>query len=146
METMAYPFKNLIFEGRGVKGIAYVGALNELKKERQFRKGLQNAVIAIGDLLLENREQMATFLEQPVNGGQPRTIMSKAEAVEPPLEKSEGPRFQASRGDVSRMLTGMLEKGEINNPLIIAGYESTGELPEDVQKLVEQRLVAAQAQ
>ncbi len=29
---MPYPFKNLIFEGGGVKGIAYVGALRELKK------------------------------------------------------------------------------------------------------------------
>ena len=28
---MAYPFKNLIFEGGGVKGIAYVGALQELE-------------------------------------------------------------------------------------------------------------------
>jgi NTE family protein len=28
---MAYPFKNLIFEGGGVKGIAYVGAMEVLK-------------------------------------------------------------------------------------------------------------------
>ena len=27
-----YPFKNLIFEGGGVKGIAYVGAMEELDK------------------------------------------------------------------------------------------------------------------
>lgn len=30
---MAYHFKNLVFEGGGVKGIAYVGALEELDKE-----------------------------------------------------------------------------------------------------------------
>lgn len=30
--TMAYPFRNLIFEGGGVKGIAYLGALEELNK------------------------------------------------------------------------------------------------------------------
>ena len=31
---MTYPFKNLIFEGGGVKGVAYVGALRELKKRK----------------------------------------------------------------------------------------------------------------
>jgi len=31
---MAYQFKNLIFEGGGVKGIAYVGALEELRKRK----------------------------------------------------------------------------------------------------------------
>ncbi len=31
---MTYPFKNLIFEGGGVKGIAYVGAMQVLGKER----------------------------------------------------------------------------------------------------------------
>lgn len=30
---MAYPFKNLVFEGGGVKGIAYVGAMEVLQKE-----------------------------------------------------------------------------------------------------------------
>ena len=30
---MAYHFKNLVFEGGGVKGIAYVGALEVLEKE-----------------------------------------------------------------------------------------------------------------
>lgn len=30
---MSYPFKNLVFEGGGVKGIAYVGAMNVLEKE-----------------------------------------------------------------------------------------------------------------
>ena len=31
---MAYKFKNLVFEGGGVKGIAYVGALEVLEKEQ----------------------------------------------------------------------------------------------------------------
>jgi NTE family protein len=31
---MAYPFRNLVFEGGGVKGIAYVGAMKVLEKER----------------------------------------------------------------------------------------------------------------
>lgn len=31
---MTYPFKNLVFEGGGVKGIAYVGAMKVLKKEK----------------------------------------------------------------------------------------------------------------
>lgn len=31
---MGYHFKNLVFEGGGVKGIAYVGALKELKKRK----------------------------------------------------------------------------------------------------------------
>ena len=30
---MTYPFRNLVFEGGGVKGIAYVGAMNVLEKE-----------------------------------------------------------------------------------------------------------------
>ena len=30
---MNYPFRNLVFEGGGVKGIAYVGAMEVLKKE-----------------------------------------------------------------------------------------------------------------
>ena len=30
---MIYPFRNLVFEGGGVKGIAYVGAMNVLEKE-----------------------------------------------------------------------------------------------------------------
>ncbi len=37
---MAYPFKNLIFEGGGVKGIAYVGAIQELEK-RQIMKNIK---------------------------------------------------------------------------------------------------------
>ncbi len=31
---MTYPFKNLVFEGGGVKGIAYVGAMKVLEKEK----------------------------------------------------------------------------------------------------------------
>lgn len=30
---MNYPFRNLVFEGGGVKGIAYVGAMKVLEKE-----------------------------------------------------------------------------------------------------------------
>ena len=30
---MAYHFRNLVFEGGGVKGIAYVGAMKVLKEE-----------------------------------------------------------------------------------------------------------------
>jgi len=37
---MTYPFKNLIFEGGGVKGIAYVGAIQELEK-RQIMKNIK---------------------------------------------------------------------------------------------------------
>ena len=33
-----YPFKNLIFEGGGVKGIAYTGAMEELDK-REYCTG-----------------------------------------------------------------------------------------------------------
>lgn len=35
---MAYKFKNLVFEGGGVKGIAYVGALEVLEKEKILSK------------------------------------------------------------------------------------------------------------
>jgi NTE family protein len=37
---MKYPFKNLIFEGGGVKGIAYVGAIQELEN-RQIMKNVK---------------------------------------------------------------------------------------------------------
>ena len=37
---MAYPFKNLIFEGGGVKGIAYVGAIQEFEN-RQIMKNIK---------------------------------------------------------------------------------------------------------
>lgn len=40
---MAYPFKNLVFEGGGVKGIAYVGALKVLK-----RKGILKQIERVG--------------------------------------------------------------------------------------------------
>lgn len=35
---MAYPFRNLVFEGGGVKGIAYVGAMKVLEKEDILKK------------------------------------------------------------------------------------------------------------
>jgi NTE family protein len=35
---MTYPFRNLVFEGGGVKGIAYVGAMNVLEKEEILKK------------------------------------------------------------------------------------------------------------
>jgi len=31
---MKYPFRNLVFEGGGVKGIAYVGAMKVLENEK----------------------------------------------------------------------------------------------------------------
>ena len=34
INNMAYKFKNLVFEGGGVKGIAYVGALEVLEREK----------------------------------------------------------------------------------------------------------------
>lgn len=40
---MTYPFKNLIFEGGGVKGIAYVGAMRVLEKE-----GILKNIIRVG--------------------------------------------------------------------------------------------------
>ena len=40
---MEYCFRNLIFEGGGVKGIAYVGALRELRK-----RGIMDNVIRVG--------------------------------------------------------------------------------------------------
>jgi len=40
---MAYPFKNLVFEGGGVKGIAYVGAMEVLKE-----KGVLSYIIRVG--------------------------------------------------------------------------------------------------
>ncbi len=63
---MTYPFKNLIFEGGGVKGIAYVGALQELS-ERDILRGIDrvggasagaiNAVLtALGYSLDETRD------------------------------------------------------------------------------------------
>ncbi len=40
---MAYQFSNLIFEGGGVKGIAYVGALEELA-----RRGIADQIVRVG--------------------------------------------------------------------------------------------------
>lgn len=40
---MAYQFRNLIFEGGGVKGIAYVGALEELAK-----RGIADQIVRVG--------------------------------------------------------------------------------------------------
>ena len=65
---MNYPFKNLIFEGGGVKGIAYVGAIQELEN-RQIMKSIKrvggtsagaiNAVLlALGYTLKETQKIM----------------------------------------------------------------------------------------
>ncbi|MBQ0128550.1 MAG: patatin-like phospholipase family protein, partial [bacterium] len=35
---MAYHFRNLVFEGGGVRGIAYAGALEVLEEEKILRK------------------------------------------------------------------------------------------------------------
>ena len=35
---MKYPFRNMVFEGGGVKGIAYVGALQELQGRKILPK------------------------------------------------------------------------------------------------------------
>ena len=40
---MAYQFKNLIFEGGGVKGIAYVGAIKVLEE-----KGIMSNIVRVG--------------------------------------------------------------------------------------------------
>jgi hypothetical protein len=40
---MTYQFKNLIFEGGGVKGIAYVGAIKVLEK-----KGVMSNIVRVG--------------------------------------------------------------------------------------------------
>ncbi len=40
---MSYPFRNLVFEGGGVKGIAYVGAMRVLEKE-----GVLNNITRVG--------------------------------------------------------------------------------------------------
>ena len=37
---MTYPFRNLVFEGGGVKGIAYVGAMKVLEKQEILKKYL----------------------------------------------------------------------------------------------------------
>ena len=63
---MKYPFKNLIFEGGGVKGVAYVGALEALQERKILNNvkrvggtsaGAINAVlIALGFTLKEIEE------------------------------------------------------------------------------------------
>jgi len=40
---MTYKFKNLIFEGGGVKGIAYVGAIKVLEE-----KGIMSSIVRVG--------------------------------------------------------------------------------------------------
>ncbi len=35
---MAYPFRNLVFEGGGVKGSAYIGAIRALNEEGFYQK------------------------------------------------------------------------------------------------------------
>ncbi len=40
---MTYPFRNLVFEGGGVKGIAYIGAMQVLGK-----KGILNNIVRVG--------------------------------------------------------------------------------------------------
>ena len=37
-KTMSYPFRNLVFEGGGVKGIAYLGAIQVLEEEGIFEQ------------------------------------------------------------------------------------------------------------
>ncbi len=68
---MNYPYKNLIFEGGGVKGIAYVGALRELQKRKILKNikrvagtsaGAINAVLlSIGCTLKETQEILSTL-------------------------------------------------------------------------------------
>ena len=48
---MAYKFKNLVFEGGGVKGIAYVGALEVLEKEKILNKIKRVAGTSAGALI-----------------------------------------------------------------------------------------------
>ena len=65
---MNYPFKNLIFEGGGVKGIAYVGAIQELENQQIMKNikrvggtsaGAINAVLlALGYTLKETQKIM----------------------------------------------------------------------------------------
>jgi NTE family protein len=65
---MKYPFKNLIFEGGGVKGIAYVGALKALEERKIFKQitrvggtsaGAINALLlALGFTLKETEDIM----------------------------------------------------------------------------------------
>jgi len=66
-----YPFRNLVFEGGGVKGIAYVGALRELQQRGILEKivrvggtsaGAINAVLmSLGYTLEETHEVLSTL-------------------------------------------------------------------------------------
>jgi NTE family protein len=69
---MDYLFRNLVFEGGGVKGIAYVGALQELKK-RKILKNIKrvggtsasgiNAVLLALDYTLEETQEILSGLD-----------------------------------------------------------------------------------
>ena len=68
---MNYPFRNLIFEGGGVKGIAYVGALQELEKHKILKNikrvggtsaGAINAVLLALDYSLEDTRKILSEL------------------------------------------------------------------------------------
>lgn len=68
---MEYPFRNLVFEGGGVKGIAYVGALEELQKrnivDRIIRVGGTSAgainavLLSLGFSLNDMRQIMSSL-------------------------------------------------------------------------------------
>lgn len=69
---MEYPFKNLVFEGGGVKGIAYVGALHELEKRdimKNVRRvggtsaGAINAVLVALDYSLDETQEILSQLD-----------------------------------------------------------------------------------
>ena len=69
---MNYPFKNLVFEGGGVKGIAYVGAFKELKKREILQNiarvggtsaGAINAVLLTLDYSYKQTEEILTNLD-----------------------------------------------------------------------------------
>ena len=69
---MDYHFRNLVFEGGGVKGIAYVGALQELKKRKILKNikrvggtsaGAINAVLLALDYTLEETQEILSGLD-----------------------------------------------------------------------------------
>jgi NTE family protein len=69
---MDYLFRNLVFEGGGVKGIAYVGALQELKKRKILKNikrvggtsaGAINAVLLALDYTLEETQEILSGLD-----------------------------------------------------------------------------------
>lgn len=68
---MKYPFRNLIFEGGGVKGIAYVGALKALEERKIFKNirrvggtsaGAINAVLVALGYTLDETETILSSL------------------------------------------------------------------------------------